>query len=171
MDALIGAILSLLVNTTNPDYNNQPEKYVTFQEFKEKYNRENYSTEGMYDSLNEEFKPKHFYAEDILCRLSDSVVKSGYDHLAILKSIDDRYIKLSGTVSKVHQNDIFGCWIIINQKRANGLRDGWNYFICYFNDIRENDKIINLKKGDNITLIGHTGFAYWALTMQDCHLK
>lgn len=162
MEFLIAVVLNFLTmvnneNTVDTESNKTVEAYsnVAVNEERNRY-------EGK--------KLKKYSSEEILCSLADSLWDQE-KHDEIINSLKDKDIKLTGTVNRV-RNTFEGCYVVFTQKRADGMTDGWAMITCYFRDEEQKEKVMKLKKGDNITIVGHfTKYPVIDLSMYDCYLK
>lgn len=115
-------------------------------------------------------KFKHYYAEELFCYYADNFWDT--EKLTeFTNKLKDTDIKLSGTVHMIRNNAIDGTYIVFRQKRAGSIRDGWMVITCNFSDKLQKERVMKLKKGDNVTLIGHVS-KYNALgfNLYDCYL-
>lgn len=76
------------------------------------------------------------------------------------KDWDGRFVKLTGKIHKIHYTYIDGCYLTIEQQRHSGITDGWCKFYCTIYDNAEIEKVLKMKSGDTITLVG---YAKWNL--------
>jgi hypothetical protein len=116
-------------------------------------------------------KLPHFYVEEILCNLADNVWDTNAQK-QIKSQFQDKDVKLSGTVHDVKYNAIDGCYVKFTQKRADSLADGWGIIICYFSDDAEIEKVMDLNKGDIVTITGHgSKYQVNGLSFYNCNIK
>jgi hypothetical protein len=95
-------------------------------------------------------------AEQWLCKYADNLYNDDVQ-VKMKYNWKDKYIKLTGEISKVH-NNYDGCYISIRQKRSKGITDGWCSIVCYFYDDAEKQQILNMHPGDKVTI---TGYSRW----------
>lgn len=118
-----------------------------------------------YEKYPEKFK--HYYVEDLFNFYADNL----WNDAAILKmnkKLKDTDVKLTGRIHSINYNYVDGCYITFYHERKDSIIDGWQILFCYFVDQKEIEKVLKLKKGDKITLIGHTERVL--LRVLDCYL-
>jgi len=115
-------------------------------------------------------KFKHYYTEEILCFYADNIWNKEKS-IEFTNKIRNTDIKLSGTVHMIRNNYIDGTYIVFRQKRAGSIKDGWMVITCYFHDKEQIEKVLKLKKGDNVTLIGRVSkYPHMVFDLHDCFL-
>lgn len=83
----------------------------------------------------------NFYDNDFIKKLDSEQVGS--------------YLKITGTADMICNNYIDGCYIVMTQHRNKKIYDGFTSYWFFFSDTDEKDKVMQLKEGDKVTIVGY----------------
>jgi hypothetical protein len=108
-------------------------------------------------------------AEDWLCNYADHAADQKAQS-KIKENWKDKYIKLKGEVYRVHGDQLDGYRITIRQQRSKNVSDGWCVICCYFNDTSEIEKLKDIKKGDQVSIIGYSRWDLGPILI-DSHIR
>jgi sulfur transfer protein SufE len=167
---IIGAIVVILLsaavissdmvyahNTNNPQP--EPQRQSTVQEVYQSNKVKIFDSQSIMTIDADDWLEK--YSSDIWDTKTQTKMKNNWK---------GNYIKITGTINKIHTDFIDGTYFSIKQSHDGDVTKGWVTIVCHIFNDTDKEKIFEYKSGDEITVIG---YSKWITGPEliDCYIR